>query len=252
MNLVDKFYSVLPRKIKNSLKDSRLNSIRVLLKEIKVKIFPRRFYSQTGEDVVLRQYLPEKVGSYVDIGAGRPISGSNTYFLYLRGWNGVCVDPLKSNTKLYRALRPRDKILEVLISRKKETVPFWEYEPYEYSTADSTVAENLKSKEGVRLLRYSSKECWPLSEIVPMATPLDPSFLSIDVEGLDLLVLSSNDWFRYTPRVVCVEEWDSDLSDTELSEIHLFMIDKRYKRKAWTGLSAVYVHKDYLDFLSTH
>ena len=252
MNLLFKVYSLVPRNVKNSLKDSKLNSIRILVGEIRLRVWPRKFYSQTGEDVISRDYLPEKVGYYVDIGAGRPISGSNTYLLYRRGWRGVCVDPLKSNTKVFKALRPRDKVLEVLIGSKRESVPFWEFEPYEYSTADSDVAEKLASRQGVRLLRYSSRQCWPLSELAPIATPLDPSFLSIDVEGLDLSVLSSSDWSKFTPRVVCVEEWDSDLRDTELSEIHLFMVSKGYKRKAWTGLSSIYVHRDYLKFLSNH
>jgi FkbM family methyltransferase len=250
MNLLFRVYSLVPRSMKNSLKDSKLNSIRILIAEIRLRVWPRKFYSQTGEDVVLRSYLPEKVGFYLDIGAGRPFSGSNTYLLYRRGWKGVCVDPLKSNTKLFKALRPRDKVLDVLISSKRQSVPFWEFEPYEYSTADSDVAQELMLREGVRLLQYSSRECWPLSDIAPVATPLNPSFLSIDVEGLDLTVLSSNDWSRYSPRVVCVEEWGSDLRDTELSDIHLFMIDKGYKRKAWTGLSSIYVHRDYLEFLS--
>jgi FkbM family methyltransferase len=220
--------------------------------EIRLRVWPRKFYSQTGEDVILRTYLPEKVGDYIDVGAGRPISGSNTYFLYKRGWRGVCVDPLKSNTKLFKVLRPRDKVLEVLIGDKRGSVPFWEFEPYEYSTGDSDVAEKLKSREGVRLLKYSSRESWLLSELAPAATPLSASCLSIDVEGLDLAVLSSNDWSKYTPRVVCVEEWDSTLNDFEQSEIHLYMTDRGYRRKAWTGLSSIYVHADYLKILAEH
>ncbi len=252
MNLLFKVYSLVPRSIKNFLKDSKLNSIRTLVGEIRLRVWPRRYYSQTGEDLILRNYLPEKVGTYVDIGAGRPISGSNTYFLYKRGWRGVCVDPLKSNTKLFRVLRPRDQVLEILISDIRGSVPFWEFEPYEYSTADSNVAEKLKLREGVRLLQYSSRECWPLSELAPAATPLDASCLSIDVEGLDLAVLNSNDWSKYTPRVVCVEEWDSRLNGFEQSEIHLYMTDQGYKRKAWTGLSSIYVHADYLNMSAEH
>ncbi len=44
-----------------------------------------KWYSQTGEDVLIAKYLPEDTGKYLDIGAGLPIRGSSTYFLYKRG-----------------------------------------------------------------------------------------------------------------------------------------------------------------------
>jgi hypothetical protein len=250
MNLLSRVYSFIPRNMKNLLKDSWLNSVRVIGEEIRLMVWSKKFYSQTGEDVIISDYLPEKAGVYVDIGAGRPISGSNTYFLYKRGWRGVCVDPLTSNTKMFKVLRPRDRVLGVLISSKKDKIRFWEFEPYVYSTADIDVAEKLKTRQGVRLLADSYKDCLPLSEVVPSAMPLDASFLSIDVEGLDLTVLSSNDWSRYLPRVVCVEEWDMDKKDFVQSEIHVFLLAQGYRRKAWTGLSSIYVHLNYLEFLS--
>jgi FkbM family methyltransferase len=250
MNLISRVYSQVPRNVKNLLKDSKLNSVRVLVEEVSSRIWSNKFYSQTGEDVILGIYLPERTGLYVDIGAGRPISGSNTYFLYKRGWKGVCVDPLTSNAKLFKILRPRDKVFKVLISSEKTSVPFWEFEPYGYSTADSDIAQKLKSREGVRLLEHSNKECWPLSAVAPQANPLYPSCLSIDVEGLDLSVLRSNDWAKFTPRVVCVEELDPVKSEFEQSEIHTFLLARGYGRTAWTVLSSIYVHQDYLELMA--
>ena len=38
------------------------------------------FYAQSKEDEIISRYCPEQYGSYVDVGSGRPISGSNSYF----------------------------------------------------------------------------------------------------------------------------------------------------------------------------
>lgn len=48
-----------------------------------------------------------------------------------------------------------------------------------------------------------------LDEYLPQETHID--FLSVDVEGLDLEVLKSNNWDKYRPKVVVIECWDSDL-----------------------------------------
>ncbi len=51
------------------------------------------YYSQFGEDqwIVENIPLPEK-GIYVDVGAGNPIVGNNTYFLQKKGWDGLSID----------------------------------------------------------------------------------------------------------------------------------------------------------------
>ena len=47
-------------------------------------------YSQEGEDVMLLSIFPEKRdGFYVDVGAHRPKSFSNTQLFYRRGWRGI-------------------------------------------------------------------------------------------------------------------------------------------------------------------
>jgi hypothetical protein len=41
----------------------------------------RKFYSQTAEDALLQRLLPEKKGTYFDIGGGHPISNSPIHIL---------------------------------------------------------------------------------------------------------------------------------------------------------------------------
>lgn len=75
-------------------------------------------YSQEGEDAILRRLfeLTDK-GFYIDIGAHHPQRFSNTYFFYLKGWNGINIEPRPGSSQLFNELRPRDINLELGISQ---------------------------------------------------------------------------------------------------------------------------------------
>ena len=53
-------------------------------------------------------------------------------------------------------------------------------------------------------------------------------FLSIDVEGLDLQVLKSNDWLKFRPKVVLVEILNTSIHSIHSDPIYEFLIDKSY------------------------
>ena len=99
-----------------------------------------KWYSQTGEDRLIAKYLPEGTGKYLDIGAGLPIRGSNTYFLYKRGWSGVVLDPISLNIKLSRTFRPRDIRFQTCVGISETEIFFYEFIPYGYSTIEESVA----------------------------------------------------------------------------------------------------------------
>ena len=69
-------------------------------------------FSSDGEDYVLSKILGGiKNGNYIDIGANHPILHSNTFSFYLRGWRGVCVDPIPSLVNKFRFYRSDDVFL---------------------------------------------------------------------------------------------------------------------------------------------
>jgi len=240
----------IPLRLKIRLKDSKVNYFRLWLTELHMIVRPPRYFGQTAEDVILRIYLPESKGSYIDIGAGRPITYSNTFAFYRRGWKGVCVDPISTNTKLLKSFRRNDQVLNILIGEKEEDIDFWEFDPYHYSTAEEAVALKVQDVLGLRLHNFSKKAVRPLSSIAPKCSGFDASLLSIDVEGFDLVVLKSNDWQIYHPRVICVEEWEKTMDENFNSEIAGFLANHGYKRMAWTGLSSIFVDKSYLASLN--
>jgi hypothetical protein len=70
----------------------------------------------------------------------------------------------------------------------------------------------------------------PLADILdrhlPAGTPID--FMTIDVEGMDIEVLHSNNWDKYRPSYVLVESQQIDLEKNNNSELLGFMREMGY------------------------
>ena len=70
----------------------------------------------------------------------------------------------------------------------------------------------------------------PLSKILDKYLPSgeEINFLSVDVEGLDLTVLASNDWSKYRPKVVLAEVLGSSLNKLEKDPVYNYMATQGY------------------------
>ena len=56
--------------------------LKILVKQISLtSVIRSKSYSQFWEDRLISRLISDHEGSYVDIGAGTPVWGSNTYFL---------------------------------------------------------------------------------------------------------------------------------------------------------------------------
>ncbi len=246
MRLLRVIFHKLPIDYQKDLVDSRLFFLYSLFLNLRRMLFHRsEVFGQTGEDALLAKWLPESHGTYIDIGAGQPICGSNTYAFYKRGWRGICVDPIKDNCKMFRILRSKDSILEALVTENHGKINFWEFIPYEYSTTVQQVAERLMVTEGVRLKHLRALDAVPISSFAPEMNPISPTLLSIDVEGADLEVLQSNDWINVRPRVICVEEWQDSITSGK-SNIRQYLESRNYSLEARTELSSIFVEQTYL------
>lgn len=65
-----------------------------------------------------------------------------------------------------------------------------------------------------------------LNTYLPSDTTID--FLSVDVEGLDFQVLTSNDWSKYKPNVVLVEDLNFSFDSLDNSKIYTFLSKRGY------------------------
>lgn len=188
----------------------------------------RLSFSQEGEDVILQRLFDRKpLGYYIDIGSHHPQRFSNTYLFYLRGWRGINIDPLPGSKARFDASRQRDINLEVGISDNPGQLVYYAFQEPALNTFDPDVAKNrgsvLISKTKIMVLRLRDV----LDQHMPINQKID--FLNIDVEGLDLQVLRSNDWSRYRPSYVLAEALGMrDVYQVIESDLHEYMISVGY------------------------
>ena len=242
IRIILRLYNLIPKFLRSYIVRTRLNFFLFVIYSLLIAK-TQKYFSQSGEDRFIQTYLPEYKGTYLDIGAGQPVRGSNTYFFYKLGWRGYLIDPLLFNYKLNRIFRRQDiRILGAITEYKSERV-FFELYPYEYSTLVHDRAQFYSKKSKVWINGIYNIDTFPLNSLTLEMNPLDPTFMSVDVEGFDFEVLKSNDWRRILPRVICVEAPNPVISPTEIS---IYLSNLGYEFTALIGISNIFVHKSYL------
>lgn len=196
--------------------------------------YRRATFAQEGEDILLARLMDgQKSGFYVDVGAHHPSKCSNTYYFYKRGWRGINIDAMPGSMKLFNLLRPRDINIEIAISDKQEVLEFHAFNNPLFNSADKEIAESRRtafgeerSKKNVFQVQAHTLES-VLERYLPINTEID--FLSIDVEGLDLNVLKSNNWSKFRPKYILVEILDESLHTILDTETYKFLVETGYE-----------------------
>jgi hypothetical protein len=244
--LIRNLFKVLPPKIQFTIRSSYLGQIVVLIKSFRSSLAPNKFYSQFGEDAVLSKYLTESSGFYLDIGSGNPVRGSNTFFLYKKGWTGILIDPLSRNVFSSKIIRRKDKIIQGLVGVANESYLFFEMYPYEYSTTNKETVKDLIDMGKANLVKKIKLNAFLVSELNLNINLDQPSLLSVDCEGLDLEVLKTIDLNTIKFRVICVEDFDfNPISKT--SAINQYLNENSYEIVDRAGPSSIYIKSPWLE-----
>ncbi len=193
--------------------------------------FSTRIYSQEGEDLILKEFLSNvQKGFYVDIGAHHPIRFSNTYMFYKMGWSGINIDAMPNSMKAFKRKRPRDINLEMGVSDKKGVLTYYMFDEPALNSFSKELSEERDRESDFKIVDKKRVKTYPLSYILEKYLPKNKGidFMSIDVEGLDLMVLKSNDWDRYIPRYILIECIGEDIEDIQREDIYTFLKEKGY------------------------
>lgn len=197
-------------------------------------------HSSSGEDDVIEYYLPEGEGEYLDIGAGHPSRGSNTYKFYRKGWRGVTVEPIWAMNKLHKMLRPYDRQVMRVVADEQTDCLMFEFNPTEYSTI-STERLSFLIKNGAKPRRIYLIKSITLKDLLKRVSPFDAFLLSVDVEGEDKGIIRQLTLMESRPRVVCVE-----VIEESAHEIHSLLSSVNYKLVSKTGNNSIFVHEEFL------
>ena len=212
----------------------------------KIRIFRRTFfiktwsifYSQYGEDIVLRHKIKSKSGFYVDVGCWHPKKFSNTWFLYKQGWRGVNIDLGEIKIKTFKLGRPDDINIVAAVSDKEMEV-FVETDK-DFSVGEQIVPEGQDSRLGFKQRRKMITR--KLTEILDQTKFKGQKIdlLNIDAEGHDLQVLNGLDFERYSPGIILIESYVETLDELLKSDTNKLLTSKGYNLFNWVGLTLFY------------
>jgi len=202
---------------------------------------PYRSYSQDGEDMLLRGLLTEAIpqyaaykGFYIDIGAYHPFRFSNTMHYYELGWKGINIEPTPDHIALFSQHRDRDINLNIGIGTRQAEMQLYCFNDSSLNTFDKDVADLRMQQDAHQLVNTLTVSICTLEQVldqyVQPGTVID--FMNIDIAGLDVEVLQSNNWDKYKPGFILLEDTGNDLQVLDASELHDFLTSKGYEQLA--------------------
>jgi FkbM family methyltransferase len=212
--------------------------------------YTRKSFSQFGEDLIIEHALNninEKNISYLDIGANHPCFINNSYYFYKKGFTGTLIEPDPSLYKILKKKRPLDNILNcgVSFAGKIQTSKLYIMSNSVLNTFSLKEAKKIEEKTNFKIEKEIDIELIPINYILKEFKIL-PSFISIDVEGLDYEILESFDFEKYRPALLIIETltYDPEIGGVKIKKIIELMINRNYIVFADTRLNTIFIDKN--------
>lgn len=210
-------------------------------------------YAQNREDVVLWRALGHVAnGRYVDVGANDPTEGSVSRAFYEHGWSGVAVEPDSSFAERFRVQRPRDIVVEAVVTDATESsAVLHRFE----GTGLSTLVDGIRDFHlDAGLTSFETRvPALSLDSVIEGAGMMDEEihFLSIDTEGSEESVLRSVNFRRIRPWVVVVEATAPNTTTRTHLAWEPLLLDAGYEFCLFDGLSRFYVAEEHRHLASS-
>jgi FkbM family methyltransferase len=164
----------------------------------------KKLYSQHDEELVIRDFFQDRRhGTFLDVGCAWPIKASNTFYLEQRlGWRGIAVDALPDYEQAWRKRRRRSRFFNYLVTDHAGTfASFFRSELLGVSTIkppEEFEGRKLKYDE-IRVPTITLNQLLDENEMKKV------DFVSMDIEGAELLALAGFDIERFKPELLCIE-----------------------------------------------
>jgi len=211
-------------------------------------------YAQSGEDLILAHLfykLNIQKPTYLDIGANHPAYISNTYYFYLRGSRGVCIEPNPYLFKKIKKARPKDDVINAGVGFNERSEADFYLFPDEANGLSTFSKEEADywgrvGMKNIGKIEYEKVIKLPLitiNSVMEKYFNKTPDFISLDVEGLDLEILQSLDFNRNSPKVICVETllYDEHQNESKNPGIISFLQKKGYVIYADTHVNTIFI-----------
>lgn len=173
-------------------------------------------YSQNNEEEIVLAYFGSRIGNLLDIGANDGITLSNSRALMEAGWSGTLVEPSREAVARLKKLYGDNDgacVLELAVGDSNDTMDLMDSGTH-LNKGDVSLLSTLSNAD---YEKWKDTTTWSTYEVemVDFQTLLDRSaikhfdFITIDAEGLDLVILRQIDLSKTD--CVCVEHNGKDI-----------------------------------------
>lgn len=169
-------------------------------------------YSQGNEQEIILNYFKEFKGTFMDCGSNDGITLSNTHALALSGWSGICVE---ASPKAFESLQnnylTNDKVYCINVALADYNGKAILHDSGTHlNKNDVSLLSSLNKKETEKW-RKTTEFTEVYVDVVDFKTLLNLSpyktfdFLSIDIEGFDLIALRQMNLTGLGCKLICIE-----------------------------------------------
>ena len=228
LNLQENRHDRLFGELLNLVGDSDLSFSN--LESFSEKILGQIAFGQEAEDLLLLRLIDDTSGGfYVDIGAHHPRKFSNTHLLHVRGWSGINVDATPGSMDAFAIERPGDCNLEIACAESIGVRKLSIFREPALNTFDPELSK-LYSQLGHELIETRDCPTMTLESIFDKYVPefVEIDVMSIDIEGLELEVLKTNNWLKFRPRFLVVEVLNENLETIIQNDLYNYLLSHGY------------------------
>ena len=181
------------------------------------------------QELVRNFFGGARSGFFVEVGANRPQELSQTWHLEQLGWTGILVEPQPELAgDLCRARSA--KVFAVACSSPENAGRRMQL----HVAGPWSALDRDRMTPGAQPERVIEVPVRTLDDILIEArAPVGFDFLSIDVEGHELEVLSGFDLARWRPRLVLLEDFVGNLSKHRFLRAAGYRLVRRFDNNGW-------------------
>jgi FkbM family methyltransferase len=181
------------------------------------------------QELVRKFFGGMRSGFFAEVGANRPQQQSQTWHLERLGWRGVLIEPQPDLAEELSRVRLA-KVFAVACSSRQNAGKRMRL----HVAGALSALDRERMAPGTQPERVIEVPARTLDDIlVEACAPVQFEFLSIDVEGHELEVLSGFDLARWRPRLILIEDHVGSLKRHKFMKNSGYRLIRRCENNGW-------------------
>lgn len=189
----------------------------------------RRVPAEREQELVQEFFREARSGFFVEVGANRPRQESQSWHLEQRGWTGILIEPQPDLADELRRARSA-QVFAVACSSPRNAGRRMRL----HVAGALSALDRDRMAPGAKAERVIEVPVRTLDDILSEANaPVPLDFLSVDVEGHELEVLSGFDFARWCPHLVLLEDHVGSLAKHRFLKAAGYRLIRRVENNGW-------------------